>query len=237
LPVVSLTSCRVNDAIDPAANPASGLVAYYPFNNGNTNDSSGFGHNGVAHNTTLTPNRFGTPNSAIAFDGISSYIDIPGTSNLNLTSGGMTLCAWVLFQSQDVAAILIKNPYGTQAGYGLCVGGLTGAGGWTPNSCHFYYPGGGCGTGIDHISSPQSYADGKWHFVVGTYDRTTSTLFVDGIAVQSTNNAYTCFDNVDDICIGSNAGAYSFLKGSIDHIRIYNRPLTQAEITALYNEK
>lgn len=50
----------------------SGLIAYYPFN-GNANDLSGNGHNGIVNGATLTTDRFGNLNSAYYFDG-NDYI-------------------------------------------------------------------------------------------------------------------------------------------------------------------
>ena len=54
-----------------------GLVAYYPFN-GNTNDESGNGHNGIVNGTgaTLTNDRFGNANKAYSFNGTGSYIRV-----------------------------------------------------------------------------------------------------------------------------------------------------------------
>ena len=51
----------------------SGLVAYYPFN-GNANDESGNGHNGIDSGATLTTDMFGNPNSANSFDEISNIL-------------------------------------------------------------------------------------------------------------------------------------------------------------------
>ncbi len=51
------------------------LVAYYPFN-GNANDESANGYNGIIHRASLTTDRFGNT-SAFYFDGASS-ISVPG---------------------------------------------------------------------------------------------------------------------------------------------------------------
>ncbi len=53
---------------------SDGLVAYYPFN-GNANDESGNGNNGIVHGATLTADRSGNANSAYSFNGIDNYID------------------------------------------------------------------------------------------------------------------------------------------------------------------
>jgi len=53
--------------------PSNGLVAWYPFN-GNANDESGNGNNGVVNGATLTADRFGNANGAYSFDGVNSFI-------------------------------------------------------------------------------------------------------------------------------------------------------------------
>ncbi len=59
--VTTIASAGIND----------GLVAYYPFN-GNANDASGNGYDGVVNGATLAPDSGGKPNSAYYFDGSSS---------------------------------------------------------------------------------------------------------------------------------------------------------------------
>jgi hypothetical protein len=53
----------------------TGLVRNYPFN-GNANDVSPNLSHGTVYGATLTTDRFGNPNSAYSFNGISDYIDI-----------------------------------------------------------------------------------------------------------------------------------------------------------------
>ena len=51
----------------------NGLVAYYQLN-GNANDSSGNGLDGVVYGATPTTDQLGNPNGAMSFNGIDSYI-------------------------------------------------------------------------------------------------------------------------------------------------------------------
>ncbi len=60
-----------------------GLVAYYPFN-GNANDESGNGNNGVVYGATLTSDRYGNANSAYEFDGVNDFISV--ATGLNFDS-------------------------------------------------------------------------------------------------------------------------------------------------------
>ena len=50
--------------------PTDGLVAYYPLD-GNANDVTGNGHDGIAYNATPTQDRFGVADSAYRFNGIN----------------------------------------------------------------------------------------------------------------------------------------------------------------------
>jgi hypothetical protein len=68
----------------------AGLVAYYPFN-GNANDESGNGNNGVVHGANLTMDRLNNQNSAYEFNG-STYLDLPENTYIY---GDFTICFWV----------------------------------------------------------------------------------------------------------------------------------------------
>ena len=68
----------------PSYLPADGLVGWWPFN-GNANDESGNGNNGIVNGATLTTNRFGTQNSAYSFNG-TNCITIPDNSIFNTPS-------------------------------------------------------------------------------------------------------------------------------------------------------
>ena len=57
------------------------LLAYYPFN-GNANDESGNGNNGVVSGATLVDDRLGNTDSAYYFNGTSDYISIAASSSL-----------------------------------------------------------------------------------------------------------------------------------------------------------
>ena len=78
----------------PSYVPTSGLVGWWPFN-GNANDESGNGNNGVVIGATLTENRFGVINSAYLFNGTSDYIQ---SNDAGLPSGttSYSFNAWIL---------------------------------------------------------------------------------------------------------------------------------------------
>jgi hypothetical protein len=106
----------------------NGLVAYYPFN-GNANDASGNGNNGIVQGATPTTNRFGVPNSAYAFDGVQSRIQIPETL-FSGTNSAVTISLWVttdngpysgeefIFEKGSVNGEMVLNVQGNQFVFG-----------------------------------------------------------------------------------------------------------------------
>ena len=65
--------------------PTNGLVGWWPFN-GNANDESGNGNNGVVNGAALTLDRNGNVGKAYSFDGVDDYIQTLVSSNNNLSS-------------------------------------------------------------------------------------------------------------------------------------------------------
>ena len=76
----------------PSYVPTNGLVGWWPFN-GNANDESGNGKNGIVKGATLTKDRFGNINAAYKFNGESSVT----LSNFNSIIGNsaFSVSFWV----------------------------------------------------------------------------------------------------------------------------------------------
>src|SRR5579862_10059824 len=100
---------------------ADGLVAYYNFTGGNTNDSSGNGNNIIVNNATATTDRNGKANNAYLFDGSSSYMDVANSVSLS-PSGSITLFAIVKvngFYANDCHANQILGKLSSDAENGI----------------------------------------------------------------------------------------------------------------------
>ena len=68
-------------------------MAYYPFD-GNANDASTFGNNGIVYGPVLTQDRFGASDNAYLFDGVNDYILVPNSASLNFQSS-ITVNFWI----------------------------------------------------------------------------------------------------------------------------------------------
>jgi hypothetical protein len=84
--------------------------------------------------------------------------------------------------------------------------------------------------------------DDQWHHVAGTYDGAFVRLYVDGAEVgsgtpASASIAYSTEDLTHDLFIGRyGAGcAYGF-PGAVDEVRLWDRPLSAAEVAAHASE-
>ena len=92
----------------------NGLVAYYPFN-GNANDESGNGYNGIVNGATLSTDRFGNANNAYDYDGISNSISINDNPLLRFNNS-FSISTWVSLGSfvDNYNYVLIGKPLGDE---------------------------------------------------------------------------------------------------------------------------
>ena len=88
-------------------------------------------------------------------------------------------------------------------------------------------------------SSTKKYNDGKWHFVLLSYDGNLLRLDIDGKEIDSQNTEKVIPDNTGDqpLRIGANSlDKDKFYTGNIDEIRIFNKGLTTEEIRSIYED-
>ena len=203
----------------------SGLVAFYPFN-GNANDVSGNGHDGTVNgNATLVPDRFNTQDRAYTFPDQTSNISLANTININLETG-FTLNSWVKY----------KNTYSVIIGKHVCgyVNGLV-LGIDYDGQFQLWLANGGWQT----VRTNATLVEDRWYMLTATYDGNSGAakIYIDGQLENSVNISYTNFSPYP-ISIGevfqNNCNAAN-MSGAVDEVKIYNRPLSDAEILDEYN--
>jgi hypothetical protein len=215
------------------ADLSDGLVAHYPLD-ANALDRTANHLDGIVNGATPTSDRFGAADRACAFDGMDDEITIPGTENLNFSSGGFTLCAWIALTGPNADKCVVgKHACGTPNGYFLGV---------TANKPVFLV--GSTDYSKERIYGPPLQADAAWHFVVGVYDGQIQYLYVDGqlVAAQALNYDYTTSTllKIGNLSPGTTscAGSYGmYFGGKVDDVRIYNRALSASEIAELLIER
>jgi hypothetical protein len=225
----------------------AGLVAYYNFNGGTLNDSSGYNNHIVFSNATQTADKFGVANNAYLFNGTSNYMRVPHNNSLNLGLN-ITLSARLKFNGFYIGNchgnnIFSKGAYDYGAGIYLLrasyFAGEEGCNKPTDITKEMFHGGiEGAHPGV--FTDTFLVKTDQWYDVTYTYDGHYSLIYVNGelkkkVAVTIPNPS----SNGNDLFIGkqeSDAFPY-WVNGVIDDIKIYKRTLCEAEVKLLHKLK
>lgn len=193
-----------------------GLVAYYPFT-GDANDEVG-SNNGTINGATLTTDRFGNANSAYSFDGVDDIITAPiATSN----TSNFSLTGWVKLNANNTTQMLLCNGNSSLNGWGLYL---------TSNGILNVIHGG-------LVLSPTSTTlnINQWYFLSLVNDAGVTKVYVNGVSVLSTTLA-TPLPPTSLFYMSSNTINTEYLNGSMDEVKIYNIPLSAAQVANEYTQ-
>ncbi len=223
-----------NLEISPLYN-SNGLVGYWKFDEGSAvvaKDSSGNGNDGAV-TASVVDGRLGR---GVGLDGSSSsYVDLGNGNSLGATSS-LTISSWVshnCLTSGDTSrgVVVYKGNFTAQNGnYLLRI---------HDNNRYLF----GVNNGTWRVlTSSATVPPNTWHFLVGTWDGQVVRVYLDGV-MDANTLAYSSaiVPNSIDARIGASADGStniqptSYYRGIIDDVRIYNRALSAAEISALYN--
>jgi hypothetical protein len=199
----------------------TGLIAFYPFN-GNANDTSGNGNNGIVNGALLTTDRNGTANSSYSFSN-GNNISIPMTQLLhNLPV--RTFSCWFKMNNNQNGGRIIETTY------------LNGGISINNNVLDAWY---NSGTRECNVTNTSINLINEWHFLVYTTNSNNGEgkIYLDGNLVNSrTGVLFNAPQNWMNSFLRIGVGAQGeAINGKIDDIRIYNRLLNQSEISYLFN--
>jgi hypothetical protein len=220
----------------PSYVPSNGLVGYWPFN-GNANDQTPNGNNGTVNGATLTTDRFGNTNNAYNFNGLSNYIDLnkqlPNTFSISLWVMVDVFKSYSGVNHDNIGSNIIGTFNNNFEFSGFACGtsgvpssfGQHGASFWNPNPNNV------------SVTSSNNLVINEWKNLIMTYDGVSLKYYVNGIQEGSSNAIFT--QNNRNLFVGAREfhlnGPDFFFDGKIDDIGIWNRALTQQEITSMYN--
>ena len=164
-------------------------------------------------------------------DGSTQYFNGGNDSSLHIT-GSISVCGW--FKPVNTAvvteAVISKHGVGgVDGGFLLTWNQLTSKKlRWIPRI-----------NGTNRaLESTGTFDVNEWHFVVCTYDASTSKIYVDGVLDSSLVIAGSLSANTaNDLNLGRNAdtGGDPF-EGGLANWFIYDTALTAGQVTTLYNE-
>ncbi|MBI1225787.1 MAG: T9SS type A sorting domain-containing protein [Bacteroidetes bacterium] len=210
-----------------------GLVAWYKFD-GNANDATPYANHGIAGgNPTYIPvtHPNGTGNQAIKFDGMQDSVLAPNA--VQLISDYATISFWIRPDavSTDAEAYVIDFGHWSQR----CKISLPQHQKivWTTNSHNAV---------SDNFIHDMDSKDGNelvvgnWWYVTMVHDGTNDIIYLDGEEVNNLPAAGTLNSTSYPLGMGNNpieGGQY--FNGALDEVKFYNKALTPAEVSNLFN--
>ena len=199
------------------------ISEFQVYNSGSTPDSAGSNTGYVSGATLSTGQKIV---NSLNFNGSTNFVDLG--SNFSSLTNNFSVSFWVNTGTSQMA---YADIFGNHAGGG----GTNGLGfvqnNTTLNQYFFVY-----GNGASWITSNTVQLNPGWKHVVITKDSNNCFVYVNGVA----NTPATCNTNITSSSMNLRLGqgyyyGGRFFKGSIDEFAIWNKVLSQPEITTLYN--
>ncbi|MFN5095032.1 MAG: LamG-like jellyroll fold domain-containing protein, partial [Ignavibacteria bacterium] len=208
----------------PSYVPTNGLIGWWPFN-GNANDESGNGNHGIVNGATFTIDRRGEFGKSFSFDGLDDDIVLSPP----VLSGQITISFWALDYGGYPSVNAINPRYISTE---FCNGGLALLNNYanTPKGIVFTRNRGNI---PDDIHSLIKTTDSVWQFITLTYDGNDAVFYVNGAKISSVYNEGPLVVGTQ-MFIGNSGCGSEFFNGKLDDVGLWNRALTQNEISALY---
>ena len=227
----------------PSYMPTNGLVGYWPFN-GNANDESGNGNNGTVNGANLTNDRFGNTNSAYSFDGS----DIITANSINF-SASISISIWYNLNDNSILNPSTGHPpsgseligQGTQhlpVAYSDFSLGISDYNNGTNQFA--FEKSTSTGNLYDMYYSSASINFYNWTNILYSINLNVAKVYLNGTLVDSFNINSSFINSGNVLSFGARYvqnnlnPKCNFFVGILDDIGIWNRALTQEEITGLY---
>jgi hypothetical protein len=241
-----LVSCKKDTDPTPVTsnvNLSKGLVAYYPFN-GNANDESGNGNNGIlVNNGKIDYDERGFAASALNCHRNGDGVRVPNTGKFNFDTA-IAVSLNVMLRDYAGNAILTFANYNSNTAEKFSIGNSTEDGGkhfgmLVANnndicSINPTVPGGPFRT----LITTQTYELSEhWYNVICVFQKGKGSIYVNGVLNGTTVFPTATFNicSTADLLIGTwiKSTPSSAINGIVDEVRIYNRTLTADEIKQL----
>jgi hypothetical protein len=206
--------------------PSDGLVGWWPFN-ANANDESLNGNDGIVNGAILSADRFNSPNSAYNFNGTNLNQDFIIADNPISNADSFTISFWISRADsiKSMWSLMISNNDNFTGSYEfLC---------YQDTICFRNWA---VGLNFDLKTQVANFNTTYFNICVTSY-LSTSKLYLNGVLINQTNIA-KIKPIQGNLFIGKHSNfptsSNTSFNGRIDDIGIWNRVLTDEEITSIY---
>ncbi len=194
-------------------------------------DLSSQGNNGTAQGGLSTIADTGSGGSyAYDLDGTNDYINCGDVCNF---TSQISISSWVKSDSLAAKNTIVQKRFTNNIeSYNLRLE--------TDGELNFYaYSSVGGDSGVLGLTAGD-VTTGSWYHVVGSFDGTKWQTFVNGIKISESIDSQGPYSNASELSIGAsrqNLSTLQYFNGLVDDVRIYDRAITQAEITHLASQR
>jgi hypothetical protein len=208
---------------------SNGLIAHYKLN-GDFTDASGNGNNGTNSGATFSVNRNNFSLKASDFNGTNQSVVINNSTSLSQISNEITMTVWARIEgydraidNKDYAVLLCKANNENKAQFRIAL---------TPNSYSIINNG-----KLGEVSSSKPIALNKWVHLAAVIKDSLAKVYLDGelVGTNVLGSTYGLEKNSPLTLGRDDAGGVEFFDGKLDDIRIYNRAVSDQEISSIYN--
>ena len=211
--------------------PTDGLIASFPFD-GNANDESGNGYDGIVNEAVLVEDRFGNENGAYEFDGIDDYIDV---ANSSLVDGESELTVSCWLKRDDKSGYGLPIHAGNQGRFGFHIFNDTLKVNVSTNSTV------SGASFTEFATSPTFFNQELWTNIILWYNGQHLRLYINGLLkdeITAQGILYT--PQTSHLAFGVymyfNNPNHGYYKGILDDVNIYNKALSETDIARLYGD-
>lgn len=217
----------VSGSLYAQVNLTNGLTACYSFD-GNANDMSGNSNHGTVTGATLVADRSGTPSGAYSFNGTNNYIEV---TNPVVSSGEFSISFWAKTDQYKNHMAFMLIPDNVSDRFSIAVNYNHSA-----DSAIFWDFGDIFGNGRSY-TYPTTFI-GVWeHYVfITSVAKDSMLIYRNNVLLSGVKQSDPLINTGRTLRIGSGNNA-NYFNGALDDIRLYNRTLNTAEISALYNNQ
>ncbi len=213
------------------ADVTDGLVGWWKLNGNPLASVSG--NDGVVYGASVAESPLGI-DMAYNFNGSSNHITIPYSAVYRPLSG-VTASAWVRPDNLTTTSRQKLLSMMETGSFSLGINGSVADVSCSANMvCFMIYINGSYYTAQVARSNLNL---SQWNHVVGTYNGSVVSLYINGSSVATTSASGTIGHSTAPLCLGAEPNTTActgdFLDGRLDDVRIYNRALSPSEITQL----
>ena len=215
-------------------------VGYWRMSDGGTTavDESGNGnHGGYTGDATSGASGAlgGDTDTAATFDGSGDYVEIPHSTDFQLSQGSITM--W--FNAASIGSrmgLLSRDSSGFDGGGHVTI--------WLTDTGQLEVRHQDTSSSYTLDSGASTVSAGEWHMMTYSWGPDGMQLYLDDQSVASNSTVTTLAGNNEPIIVGANQWAsgdgvadnvIDFFEGQIDEVALFDQPLDTTDIQSLYD--